>query len=102
MDTFITWEMLATFSILASIVFMITEFVKELKPFSYLKTKYLSWFIAFALIIVSNFVLKTFVLADVILYSISAIAISLTANGLYDFNKKVTDERDTKKVDKLE
>ena len=89
MDTFISWEMLATFSVLASIVFMIVEFIKELPPFVGLQTKYVSWFIAFLLIVISNLVLKTFVLVDVILYGISAIAISLTANGLYDFNKKV-------------
>ena len=89
MDTFISWEMLATFSVLASIVFMIVEFIKELPLVVELKTKYVSWFIAFLLIVISNLVLKTFVLVDVILYGISAIAISLTANGLYDFNKKV-------------
>lgn len=89
MDTFISWEMLATFSVLASIVFMIVEFIKELPLFIRLQTKYVSWFIAFLLIVISNLVLNTFVLVDVILYGISAIAISLTANGLYDFNKKV-------------
>lgn len=89
MDTFISWEMLATFSVLASIVFMIVEFIKELPLLIGLPTKYVSWFIAFLLIVISNLVLKTFVLVDVILYGISAIAISLTANGLYDFNKKV-------------
>lgn len=89
MDTFISWEMLATFSVLASIVFMVVEFIKELPLFVRLQTKYVSWFIAFLLIVISNLVLKTFVLVDVILYGISAIAISLTANGLYDFNKKV-------------
>lgn len=89
MDTFISWEMLATFSVLASIVFMIVEFIKELPLFIRLQTKYVSWFIAFLLIVISNLVLKTFVLVDVILYGISAIAVSLTANGLYDFNKKI-------------
>lgn len=94
MDTFITWEMLATFSILASIVFMVTEFVKELPLLSAIKTKYLSWLIALVLIVLSNLVLDTFVFVDVILYGISSIAISLTANGLYDFNKKVLNERE--------
>lgn len=94
MDKFITWDMLATFSVLASIVFMITEFVKELGFLKNFKTKYLSWFVAFVLISIANLVLKTFVPIDIILYSISAIAVSLTANGLYDFNKKVTNEKE--------
>lgn len=92
MDTFITWEMLATFSVLASIVFMIVEFIKELPLFINIKTKYLSWFVAFGLIFISNIVLNTFSFVDILLYCISAIAISLTANGLNDFNKKVTKE----------
>ena len=94
MDTFISWDMLATFSILASIVFMVTEFIKEIPIFAWLKTKYLSWIIALLLILISNIVLGTFVFVDLILYSISAIEVSLTSNGLYDFNKKVLDEKE--------
>jgi len=94
MDKFITWDMLTTFSVLASIVFMITEFVKELTIFSKFKTKYLSWFVAFILITIANLVLNTFVPIDIVLYCISAIAVSLTANGLYDFNKKVLNEKE--------
>lgn len=94
MDKFITWDMLATFSVLASIVFMITEFIKELTILKNIKTKYLSWFVAFILITIANLVLSTFVPIDIILYCISSIAVSLTANGLYDFNKKVLDEKE--------
>ena len=94
MDNFITWEMITVFATLCSIVFMVVEFIKELKPFSLIKTKYLSWIVAVILIVVSNLVLNTFVFVDIILYMLSAIAVSSSANGLYDFNKKVLDEKE--------
>ena len=88
MENFITWEMFSVFATLGAVVFMVVEFVKELKPFVLIKTKYLSWIIAFLLIMVSNIVLGSFVFVDVFLYALSAIAVSLSSNGLYDFNDR--------------
>lgn len=89
MNEFITWETLAIFASLVTVVFGITEFIKEIPYIKLLKTKYLSWIIAFVLITVSNIVLKTFVPVDIFLYAISAIFVSTSANGLSDFNNPV-------------
>jgi len=94
MDNFITWEMFNVFATLGAVVFMVVEFIKELGPLAVFKTKYLSWIVAFLLILLSNIVLGTFVFVDVFLYALSAIAVSLSANGLYDFNKTVIDKKD--------
>ena len=98
MDEFITWGMLATFTTLASIVFMVTEFTKDLKWVVWIETKYYSWFVALFLIVVSNFVLGSFVLMDIILYMLSAVSISLTANGLFDFNKMVITKKNENQI----
>ena len=94
MEQFITWDMLAVFTTLITIVYMVVEFVKELTPFKLIKTKYLSFLVAFLLIAITNLVMRTFEPVDLILYALSSISISLSANGLYDFNKKVLDERE--------
>lgn len=96
MDKFITYEMLLSFTTLTTIVFMVVEFIKEVPVVRNLRTKYLSWIIAFILITVSNMVVGGFVITDLLLYCLSAISISLTANGLHDFNKKVVYEKDLK------
>jgi len=89
MDNFVSWEALAIFGSLVTINFAIVEFIKEMPYVRDLKTKYLSWIVAFVLITVTNIVLKTFVGTDIILYAISAIFISTSGNGLSDFNNKV-------------
>ena len=59
-------------------------------PFiSKLKTKYLSWIVAFTLITITNVATNVFVPKDMVLYSISAIFISLSSNGMSDFNNLV-------------
>lgn len=88
MDNFVTWDMFAVFGTLASAVYMVTEFTKDLRWIEKIPTKYYSWMISFGLICISSMVFRTFRPIDLILYAISAIAVSLSANGLYDFDKK--------------
>ncbi len=87
LDNFVTWETLAVFGSLISAVYVVVEFIKDLPLIRKIKTKYLSWFVALGLIIITNLVMGTFVGIDVVLYSISAILISMSANGLDNFNK---------------
>lgn len=87
MDSFLTWEVLLTFSGLVGAVFMVVEFTKELKFIKKVPTKYWSFFIALILLISTNLVMNTFVYKDIILYILNAIVISLSSNGLNDFNK---------------
>lgn len=88
MDTFVTWDMFAVFGTLSSMVYMVTEFTKETKLVRWIPTKYYSWFIAFGLICISSGIVGTFRPIDIVLYAISAIAVSLSSNGLFDFNNK--------------
>jgi hypothetical protein len=93
MDNFLTWEVLLTFSGLVGTVYMGVEFTKEIPLIKKIPTKYWSWIIAFALLIATNVVMKNFQYQDIILHVFNAIAVSLSANGLHDFNK-------VKKIDK--
>lgn len=88
MDDFITWEILTTYATFVTIVFMVVEFTKELKFINKIKTKYWSFIIAFILLTITNAVTGTFRIVDLVLYALSAISISLGANGLSNFNKK--------------
>ena len=88
LENFVTWELLANYGTLVSIVFTIVEFTKELPFIDMIKTKYYSTVIAFILILSTQLYLGTFEYWDILLYSISSIFISLSANGLSDFNKK--------------
>lgn len=88
MEQFVSWDILTTYATFVTIVFMVVEFVKELKYLKKIKTKYLSFIVAFILLTVTNLVMGSFRAVDVILYALSAISISLGANGLSNFNKK--------------
>ena len=87
MDTFLTWEVLLTFSGLVGAVYMVVEFTKEIKFINKIPTKYWSFFIAFILLCATNIVMNTFRVADIILYLLTSISISLGSNGLSNFNK---------------
>ena len=86
MENFLTWDVLTTYASFVSIVFMTVEFTKELKFINKLPTKYWSFFISFALLLITNLVLGSFKLEDVILYLLTSISISLGSNGLSNFN----------------
>ena len=87
MDSFLTWEVLLTFSGLVGAVYMVVEFTKELKLIEKVPTKYWSFFIIFIIIVISNAVMGTFVWKDLLLYILNSIVVSLSANGLSDFNE---------------
>lgn len=88
MDNFLTWEVLLTFSGLVGAVYMVVEFTKEIKLINKIPTKYWSFFIAAFLIMMTNFVTGAFNYKDIVLYLLNAIVVSLSSNGLNDFNKK--------------
>lgn len=91
MEQFITWDILTTYATFVTIVFMVVEFIKELKFIKHIKTKYLSFIVAFVLLSITNAVLGNFKLVDLILYALSSITISLGANGLSNFNDRKED-----------
>ena len=87
-EQFITWEMLKDFALLTGIVLAATQFVKNLPLIVKIPTKYVAWFIAFILIILVNVQGNNFNSIDVVLYAISAMFISTSANGVHDMGKK--------------
>lgn len=92
MDNFLTWEVLLTFSGLVGAVYMVVEFTKEIKFINKIPTKYWSFFIALFLLIITNIVTGAFGYKDLVLYFLNAIVISLSSNGLNDFNKDKSEE----------
>jgi len=92
MDTFITWTILAEYTTLVGVVFMVVEFTKELPFLRKITTKYWSFLIALLLIVLINLQGNTIQGFDFVLYTLSAMAISLSANGLYNFNKSGKEE----------
>ena len=88
MEQFIQWTDLLQFATLSMVVFSIVNFTKELPFVKSLPTKYYSWFVAFLLIVLVNVHQLTFAFWDVILYMISAMFISLSSNGVANFNVK--------------
>jgi hypothetical protein len=87
MDSFLTWDVLLTFSGLVGAVYMVVEFTKEIKFIKKIPTKYWSWIVALILLVITNIVLGKFAFKDMVLYLLNAIVISLSSNGLNDFNK---------------
>ena len=101
MDNFLTWDVLLTFSGLVGAVYMVVEFTKEIKFIKKIPTKYWSWIVALFLLIITNIVINKFEFKDIVLYLLNAIVISLSANGLNDFNKKEKAQESTQEqVDK--
>lgn len=87
-NAFVTYEMLAVFSSLVAITFLVVEYLKE-KPFlKLLKTKDLVALVACVLIILTAFATKTFYLWGIPLYILSAIVVTFSATGVSDYNYK--------------
>lgn len=88
MNEFLTWAMLIEYATFVMVVFMIVEFTKGVPFIDRIPTKYWSALISMILLVVVNLHSGTFTYWDIVMYAINAILISLTANGLADFNKK--------------
>lgn len=81
MDTFLTWEVLLTFSGLVGAVYMVVEFTKEIKFINKIPTKYWSFFIAAFLIMMTNVVTESFNYKDIVLYLLNSIVVSLSSKA---------------------
>ena len=92
MNDFLTWEILLTFSGLVSTVYMVVEFTKEIPLIKKIPTRYWSWIVALILLVITSLVLSKFSYKDIILYLLNAMVISLSSNGLSDFNKSKKDK----------
>jgi hypothetical protein len=86
MENFIQWTDMLQFATLSMVVFSIVNFTKEIKFIKQIPTKYYSWLVAFVLILLVNVHQSTFAIWDILLYMISAMFISLSSNGVANFN----------------
>jgi len=86
MNEFLTWEVLLTFTGLVTTTYMVTEFTKEIPFIKKMPTKYWSYIIALVLLFAVNLVTGSFKYEDIVLYLLNAIPVSLSANGLNNFN----------------
>ena len=99
MNEFLTWEVLLTFTGLVTTTYMVTEFTKAIPLIGKIPTKYWSYLIALILLFAVNIVTGSFRYEDIVLYLLNGIPVSLSANGLNNFNdKKETVTVDNKKV----
>lgn len=85
MNDFITWVILGTYATFVTMVYMVVEFTKELRFIKAIKTKYYSAIIAFVLMLAVVIHDGSFLLGDIPLYVLTAISVSLGANGLSNF-----------------
>jgi len=99
-NQFLTWSMLANYGMFVGIVFMVVQVIKELPKLVNIPTRLVniptrlvSIIVAFILQIFLNVQNGNFRYMDIVLYLISSIVISLTANGVHDATIKMkTDE----------
>ena len=87
MEQFITLDILTTYTSFVTIVFMVVEFTKELPLIKKIPTRDWSFIVCLILLIATNLVVGTFTPQDIVLYILSAVSISLGANGLSNFGK---------------
>jgi hypothetical protein len=91
MDTFLTWEYVATFAGVVFATNLFVNFTKELPYIKNISTKYYTSLVAFMLIVLSSLTLSTFNVKDLPLVVLNSILVTFTATGGYDFTyKKVT------------
>jgi hypothetical protein len=91
-NTFISWDMLANYGMFVGMVFMVVQVIKELPKIKNIPTRFVSITIALILQILVNIQNGNFQYMNIILYLLSSIVISLTANGLADATIKLKDK----------
>lgn len=90
-NNFISFEMLQAYASFVYVVYMVVKFTKELPKVKKIPTKYYTWMVSFGLLMIVNLIsggLTFGTLPNILLYALSSIMISMTGNGIADFNKK--------------
>ena len=86
MENFLNWDILLTFSGCVAGTVLLTEWLKKL--FEKLPAQLVSFVIATIILVVGHAAMGTFAWAEVPLYLVNAVAVSLSANGGFDILKK--------------
>jgi hypothetical protein len=83
MQEFFTWGLLATYAGCLSVTILFTQFLKGIWPQKW-PVQYLSYLIAFAVLVLSGWALETLTWRAIILSLFNAVIISFAANGGYE------------------
>lgn len=96
MDKFFTYEILLTYATCVTAVFGTTQFIKDLPIIKKIPTKYVSFFVALIIVVITNLAVKEFKVSNILLYILSSVFISMNANGIYDFdtNNKIENKEE--------
>lgn len=86
MESFLTWEYVASFMGIVFCTSMVVEFLKELPYIKQIPTKYFTAIVSFALILFASIFLGNFRLVDLPLMMLNAILVTFTTSGQYDFH----------------
>jgi hypothetical protein len=95
MDNFITLDYLSTFMGMVAVVVLITQFTKELvdKVAKWLPTKYLVFIYSLVVIIGYQIMSNTFDSSKLLLNSINAMLLTMTAQGGYEWVFKPIEQK---------
>lgn len=86
MENFLNWDILLTFSGCVAATVLLTEWLK--KMFAKLPAQLVSFIVATLILVVGHLATSTFVLTEIPMYLINAVAVSLSANGGFDILDK--------------
>lgn len=101
MDTFLTWQYVATFSGIVFCTSMVVEFFKEIPIIKNIPTRYFTTMVACLLITLSSIFTGTFSVNNILLILLNSILITYTAVGGHDFHYKKVNVIEDKEKDEM-
>lgn len=84
MEGYFTWQTLITYSGATLATTLLTQFVKDVKPFKLLPTRILSYFIALAIITASALAVHGADWRELAMAVINAAVVALASNGAFE------------------
>lgn len=94
MDSFFSWEILATLTGCAAATAVITQFVKDLPFLKNIATQWVSYVIAVVLLLGATYFTGTLTWSSGALIPFNAIVIALSANGAYSAITRAVSSKD--------
>lgn len=83
MQDFFTYKTLETYVGMTTAVTLITEFIKNIKPFDKIPTRLLVLILSCTLILLTNIVTDQFKIHDILLYLLNALLVTSSAIGAW-------------------
>ena len=94
-DNFVTWDILATYAGATMMTAIITQFLKDKGALAKLRTPYLSYIIAVAILLISSAFTSGLTIESAILVLFNAVFVSIAANGGFDrLNDLISTEKE--------